>query len=113
MTHNADMILRLLARSLCQGAKSLGRTNWTASGIPAICAGIGNIFVFILSMDICDCVKHLRPKLHINAELPCFAMEVVLDTEMVKANNDAAVWLIDGYEPTANNAAAGAFCNGE
>ena len=30
-----------------------------------------------------------------------------LDTEMVKANNDAAVWLIDGYEPTA--AAAGAF----
>ena len=22
-----------------------------------------------------------------------------LDTEMVKANNDAAVWLIDGYEP--------------
>ena len=30
-----------------------------------------------------------------------------LDTEMVKANNDAAVWLIDGYEPTAT--AAGAF----
>ena len=30
-----------------------------------------------------------------------------LDTEMVKANNDAAVWLVDGYEPTAT--AAGAF----
>ena len=34
------------------------------------------------------------------------AMEGI-DTEMVKANNDAAVWLIEGYEPTAT--AAGAF----
>ena len=30
-----------------------------------------------------------------------------LDTEMVQANNDAAVWLIDGY--VAGNAAAGAI----
>ena len=34
-----------------------------------------------------------------------------LDKAMVTANNDAAVWLVDGYQPTAT--AAGAFATAE
>ena len=53
-----------------------------------------NTSINIVVGRYCDCLKHQwMQKPHSSGSK--------LDTEMVKANNDAAVWLVDGYEPTA------------